>query len=207
MFLASYTWGRSIDIVSDVESSALNAYNFNSDRGLSNFDVRHNLVMSWNYTLPFGAKRFWGGWEVSGIVNLRTGLPFTVTQSQGLLSTGTGNRPNRVASGTLANPTPDLWFDPSAFTPTADNTGTYGNSGRDILIGPPQRTLDVSFVKNTRFGERVRHQLRVELFNALNTPQFAAPNSTIGTAGVGTITSLLYNTPMRQIQLAMKLEF
>ena len=207
MFLGAYTWGKSIDIVSDVESSTLNAYNFNMDRGLSNFDVRHNLVLSWNYTLPFGAKRYWGGWELSGILNLRTGLPFTVTQSQSLLSTGTGNRPNRIGAGTLANPSPDLWFNPASFAATADNTGTYGNAGRNILIGPPQRSLDFSIVKNTRFGERFRHQIRGEFFNALNTPQFGAPNSTIGTAGVGAITSLLYSSPMRQIQLAMKLEF
>ena len=94
-----------------------------------------------------------------------------------------------------------------AFLPTVDNTGTYGNAGRNILVGPPQRTLDFSIVKNTPVGERFRHQIRGEFFNGLNTPQFRAPNATIGTTGVGSITSLLYNTPMRRIQLAMKLEF
>jgi hypothetical protein len=62
-------------------------------------------------------------------------------------------------------------------------------------------------VKNTMFRERFHYQIRGEMFNLLNTPQFGQPNSTIGTAGVGSISSLLYNTPMRQIQLAMKLEF
>lgn len=207
MFLTSYTYGRSVDITSDVEAGTLDAYNFNLDRGLSAFDVRHNLTASWNYTLPFGGRKLWGGWELSGILLLRSGLPFTVTQQQTVLSTGTGNRPDRIGSGKLDNPSPDLWFDVSAFRPTAESTGTYGTSGRNILSGPPQRQVDFSIIKNTRFGERLRHQLRCELFNALNTPQFAAPNATIGTAGVGVISSLLYNTPMRQIQLAMKLEF
>ncbi len=62
-------------------------------------------------------------------------------------------------------------------------------------------------MKNTRFKERFEHQFKVEMFNAFNRPQFAGPGSTIGTASAGVISSLLYNTPMRQIQLAMKLSF
>jgi hypothetical protein len=62
-------------------------------------------------------------------------------------------------------------------------------------------------VKNTRFKERFEHQFKIEMFNALNHAQFAAPGTSIGTATAGVISSLLYNTPMRQIQLAMKLSF
>ena len=87
------------------------------------------------------------------------------------------------------------------------NTGTYGNSGRDILRNPGQAQADLSLVKNTRFRDRFEHQLKIELFNVFNHPQFAGPGSTIGTATAGVISSLLYNTPMRQIQLAMKLNF
>jgi hypothetical protein len=207
MFLTSYTFGKSIDITSDVENATLDAYNFNLDRALSNFNIRHNFTASWNYTLPFGQKKLWGGWELSGIVLLRTGLPFTVSQNQNVLSTGTGNRPDRIGSGKLDNPSPDLWFDVSSFRPTTENTATYGNAGRNILTGPGQCQVDFSVVKNTSFGERLKHQFRAEVFNALNTPQFGQPASTIGSAGVGVISSLLFGTPMRQIQLAMKLEF
>src|SRR6476619_6102131 len=62
-----------------------------------------------------------GGWQVDAIFVVQSGLPFTVSQQQGLLSTGTGNRPNRIASGTLDHPTPDHWFDLTAFWPTSDN--------------------------------------------------------------------------------------
>ena len=124
-----------------------------------------------------------------------------------MLSTGTGNRPNRIAFGALSNPTPDLWFDAAAFHPTTENTATYGDSGRNILPSPGKILFDFSLVKKTQFRERFQHQLRFELFNAFNTPQFAAPASTIGAAGAGVISSLLYNSPMRQIQLAMKLSF
>ena len=124
-----------------------------------------------------------------------------------MLSTGTGNRPDRIASGTLPNPTTDHWFDLTAFRPTTDNTGTYGNSGRDILRNPGQSQADLSLVKNTRFRERFEHQLKFEFFNAFNHPQFSGPGSSIGTATAGVISSLLFNTPMRQIQIAMKLSF
>jgi hypothetical protein len=219
MMLSSYTYGKVLDIASDAESGTLNAWNFNQDSGPASFDIKHLWTTSWIYELPFGkgkrfgagwnslADKFVGGWQVGGILFFRTGLPFTVSQQTGLLSTGTGNRPDRIASGTLDHPTPDHWFDLGAFRPTSDNTGTYGNAGRDILSSPGQAQADLSLVKNTRFHERFEHQLKFEFFNAFNHPQFAAPGSSIGTATAGVISSLLYNTPMRQIQIAMKLSF
>lgn len=76
-----------------------------------------------------------------------------------------------------------------------------------MLRTPGIVQADLSLVKNTRFKERFEHQFKVEMFNALNHPQFAGPGATIGAASAGVISSLLYNTPMRQIQLAMKLNF
>lgn len=218
-FLNSYTFGKTLDIVSDTEGATLNAYDFNYDRGLSAFDVKHNFTSSVIYELPFGkgkpflsglsgaAEKLIGGWQLNGIILLRSGLPFTVTQQQGMLSTGTGNRPDRIGSGVLDNPTPDRWFDLAAFRPTTDNTGTYGNSGRNILRAPGQAQFDLSLVKNTMIGERINLQYKLEAFNAFNHPQFAAPGATIGTANAGVITSLLFNTPMRQLQMALKLSF
>jgi hypothetical protein len=76
-----------------------------------------------------------------------------------VLSNGTNNRPNRIGPGRLSNPTPDRWWDLAAFTPTNENTGTYGNAGRNILR---QLNVDFSIMKNTRFHERLEHQFRVE---------------------------------------------
>ena len=107
VFINSYTWGKTLDIVSDTEGATLNPYNFNYDRALADFDIKHNYVSTVNYELPFGRNRKFGkdtngfiqrligGWQVNMIVLARTGLPFTVTQQQGMLSTGTANRPNR----------------------------------------------------------------------------------------------------------------
>jgi len=218
-FVNSYTFGKTIDIVSDTEGTTQNAYDFARDRAVSDFDIKHTFTSSWTYDLPFGkgkliggdvnslADKFIGGWRLSGILLLRSGLPFSVNQSQNLLSTGTGNRPNRIASGKLDNPTIDRWFDLNAFVVTADNTGTYGNSGRNILRAPGQANVDFSLVKVTRFRERFEHQLKFEFFNAFNHAQFAAPGNTIGNASAGVISSLLFGATARQIQVAMKLSF
>ena len=142
-------------------------------------------------------------------------MPFTVTQTQGVTSTGQGNRPNRLCDGGLENPTIDLWFDTSAscFAPPGDTTGTYGNAGRNILRGPGQFNIDMSILKRTRL-ERFNTEFRVEMFNVLNHPQFAQPNGQIGNASVGRITAMLSNpacslcgTTERQIQLVVKLTF
>ncbi|MBO0800932.1 MAG: hypothetical protein J2P31_19105, partial [Blastocatellia bacterium] len=218
-FVNSYTFGKTIDTVSDTENTVQNAYNIARDRGVADFDVKHTLTSSWTYDLPFGkgrpfannlgsvANKFIGGWQVSGILLIRSGLPFTVNQQQNVQSTGTSNRPNLIGSPVLDNPTIDEWFDISAFQPTSDSSGTYGNAGRNILRAPGQTNLDISLVKVTRFHERFEHQFKVEFFNALNHPQFAAPGNTIGSASAGVISSLLFNSPMRQIQVAMKLSF
>jgi hypothetical protein len=219
LFVNSYTFGKTIDIVSDTEGTIQNAYDLRRDRAVSDFDIKHNFTSSWTYDLPFGkgkwvgggvgdlANKFIGGWQLSGILLLRSGLPFTVNQSQSVRSTGTGNRPNRIASGELDNPTVDRWFDTSAFAPTADSTGTYGNSGRNILRAPGQANVDFSLVKVTRFRERFEHQLKFEFFNAFNHPQFAAPGNTIGNSNQGVISALLFGATARQIQVAMKLSF
>jgi hypothetical protein len=219
LFVNSYTFGKTIDIVSDTEGTIQNAYDLRRDRAVSDFDIKHNFTSSWTYDLPLGkgkwvgggvgdlANKFIGGWQLSGILLLRSGLPFTVNQLQSVRSTGTGNRPNRIASGELDNPTVDRWFDTSAFAPTADSTGTYGNSGRNILRAPGQANVDFSLVKVTRFRERFEHQLKFEFFNAFNHPQFAAPGNTIGNSNQGVISALLFGATARQIQVAMKLSF
>jgi hypothetical protein len=128
-------------------------------------------------------------------------------------STGTGNRPNLVGDPVLADPTVDKWFNPAAYQPPADVTGTFGNVGRSTLRGPGQFNIDMSLIKMTRFN-RFNLELRVEAFNLLNHPQFQGPNATIGNAAVGQITAMLQNpscalcgTTERNIQFAAKLSF
>jgi carboxypeptidase family protein len=220
-FVNSFTWGKTMDIVSDTEGATLNPYSFNYDRAVSDFDIPKNFTSSVIYELPFGKGKSIGsgagaaanmliaGWQVNLILIARAGLPFTVVQVTNLQSTGTGNRPNRIANGHLDNPTPDRWWDLPAFTATTDNTGTFGTSGRNILRQPDQVNTDFAIIKRTKFRERFEHQFRVEMFNLVNHPQFAVGTAdrTLGNAQAGVLSSLLFGSSMRQIQLAMKLAF
>ena len=212
-FLNSYTYGKSMDFASDNEAGITNTYDLGYNRGPSDYDVRHTFSSSWIYELPWARNAFYGGWQMSGILYLRGGLPLTVTQSQGVLSTGTGNRPNRICDGRLDNPTIDRWFDTSCFVQVPDTTGTFGDSGRGIIRGPGSFNIDASIIKNTRIG-RYQTEIRVEAFNVLNHPQFANPNTQIGNAAVGTISAMLSSpscslcgTTERQVQLGVKVRF
>jgi hypothetical protein len=214
-FLNSYTYGKAMDLNSDNDGTVTltNVYDPEYNYGPADYDITHTFSSSWIYEVPWANNKLYGGWQISGILLLRGGLPLTVTQTQGVQSTGTGNRPNRICDGNLSDPTIDKWFDTSCFVPPTDITGTYGDAGRGIIRGPGSFNIDMSLIKNTRIG-RVNTEIRVEAFNILNHPQFANPNTTIGNAAVGTITSMLSSpscslcgTTERQIQIAFKARF
>ncbi len=217
-FLNSYTFGKSIDIASDNEAGLTNNYDVvGYHHARSEYDVRHTFSSSVIYEVPWARERIYGGWQVNGILYLRSGLPFTVVQTQGVRSTGTGNRPDRICDGKLDNPTVEKWFDTACFVAPTDTTGTYGNAGRNILEGPGQFNIDASIIKNTRIG-RINTEIRIEAFNLLNHPQFANPvNNTgnqLGNASFGQLTQMLSNpscslcgTIERQVQIGLKMRF
>ena len=103
---------------------------------------------------------------------------------------------------------PSQWFNPAAFLAPPNNSGFYGNLGRDTLIGPGLGTWDLSFLKDTRLRERLTLQLRAELFNVLNRANFSAPNAiTFTPSGVSPTAGLITSTSTssRQTQFALKL--
>jgi hypothetical protein len=214
-FLNSYTWGKAIDLNSDNDGTVTltNVYDPGYNRGPADYDITHTFTSSWIYELPIARNKVYGGWQISGIMLVRGGLPLTITQTQGVQSTGTGNRPNRICDGNLANPTIDRWYDTSCFVRTTDITGTYGNSGRGIIRGPGSFNIDASLIKNTKIGNFAT-EFRLEAFNLLNHPQFGNPNTTFDGSGAGTITSMLSSpscslcgTVERQVQLGVKVKF
>jgi hypothetical protein len=216
-FLNSYTFGKAIDFNSDNDGNVtyLNPYNFALNRGPADYDVKHTFSSSWIYEIPWAREKVYGGWQTSGILYLRSGLPVTISQTTNLSSTSNinANRPNRIGDGQLDNPTIDRWFDPAAFQSPADTTGTYGDAGRNILRGPGQFNIDMSLIKNTKIGS-IDTEFRLEAFNVLNHAQFGQPNGTFGGSAFGTITTLLASpscalcgTTERQIQLGFKVKF
>ncbi|HJZ70841.1 MAG TPA: hypothetical protein VKE51_03825, partial [Vicinamibacterales bacterium] len=215
-FLNSYTFARATDLNSDNDGTVTltNIFDPEYNRGPADYDVTHTFSSNWIYELPWAAQRAWGGWQVSGILYLRSGLPLTITQSQSMLSTGiTTNRPNTMCDPVLSNPTIDRWFDTSCFQQTSDATGTFGITGRNSVRGPGQFNIDFSTIKNTTIGN-VQTEVRLEVFNILNHPQFDRPNGQLGNPTFGTISAMLASpscalcgTTERQVQLAFKVKF
>lgn len=225
-FLGVYTFAHSID-TSSGNANLVGPQvptNLNLFRGNSDFDIRHNAVLSWSYKFPFGhGMRFGshangftqsliGSWQINSIDSFITGSPFTPVMASSSLNAGSAVQwPNRIGSGKIANPTIHQWFRTTDFV--SPGQYTYGNSGRNIIYGPGTRQFDVSLFKDINFNEggSRRLQLRAETFNIFNTPQFNNPNSQIGNAADGTITSagqpFLFQRTSREIQLAAKIYF
>ncbi len=219
-FLGAYTWSHAIDNTDEVGNNDGVAVLKPWDRGLNRAnaltDARHNFVLSSTYELPFGRGKRWmakagrpadlvlGGWQISGILGRTSGLPFTVTTSGGITNAGGADRPNRLRDGALPadRRSIDGWFDVSAFQ--VQPNYTYGNSGRNILVGPALSNIDFSLAKTFSLTERFRLQFRAESFNATNTPYFGLPAANINTPGAGAITSA--GEP-RRVQFGLKLQF
>ena len=206
----NYTYAHAIDN-GDFQSVPQDSNNLRAERGSGVSDLRQRMVISWIYSLPFLSKnRYLGGWQLSGLSNMYTGTAFTPTSSINTLNIGGGTqRPDRIGSGVLANPTVQQWFDITAFKTPGQYQ--FGNSGRNILYGPGTLQFDAALMKNfyLREGKPWRVQFRGEAFNIANTPQLNNPNSNIGSNGAGQINSAgspaTFQRTARQIQFAIKL--
>ena len=218
-FLSAYTWSHSIDNQAEFNDAGntnpANPYNLRAERGSSNLDQRQSFTTSVTWELPLGRGHAFGshlapmldavvgGWQVGGIVVLRTGIPFEVSYPGDPQNSGTINRGDRIASGRLDNRTIDRWFDQTAFVQSAP--GVFGNNGRNVLYGPGGRNLD--FIMSKRFSlpwEGHSLQFRFESFNLSNTPRFGQPSGRLRAAATGTITTA--GDP-RRIQFGLKYAF
>src|SRR5262249_15985218 len=146
---------------------------------------------------------------------LQAGLPFTPQLGFNPTNDGDTRNPirpslNPAFTGKIVLGTPNRYYDPNAFI--LPPPGTYGNAGRNILIGPGFADLDFSVLKNTALTERVKLQFRAEFFNILNRANFGTPSTIVfssaspapaPTAGVITTTS----GTSRQIQFGLKFLF
>jgi hypothetical protein len=238
---SAYTLSKSVDTTqastffSDATNgttSALPEFIPGYNKGLSDFDVRHNWVMNFTWELPF-ARNSTGatavllrGWQFSGIWTMRSGNPLTVfvqtnrSRSQWNPSRGPGigqDRPDYAPGYGPDNAVlgrPEQWLDPAAFA--LQPAGTFGNTGRGDFIGPDLRTLDLSLSKIaswSRLGDGGRLEFRVEAFNVLNRANFGPPELRVfsGAEGqppiatFGRITNTV--TSARQIQLGLRVAF
>jgi hypothetical protein len=241
-FLSSYAWSKSIDdgsgisTGSDSSGNAQNVRNLRAERAVSDFDVTHRWVLSYVWDLPFGkgmkfttdnpALNFLvSGWQMTGILTLQTGRPFTVVTGVDQSATGqNADRPNIIGDWRVANPGPNRWFNPctrlangtlrncaSGDTPAwqQNAAGTFGNAGRNILRGDGLKNFDLGIGRFFSLTERQRLQFRAEVFNLSNHPNFFFPTASLQSGVFGTISRAANNGTgaQRQIQLAVKYIF
>jgi outer membrane receptor protein involved in Fe transport len=194
----TYTWSKSIDDASNGIYSGTRGVsypqdgnNLRAERALSSFDLRHRVTVNVVYDLNFlsrvpGPKWLTDGWQVSGIYTGQSGLPITPFLS--VDSSGTGelnDRPDLVGNPNSGPRRPNEWFNKAAFAqPLA---GTFGNSARNVIIGPNLHAIDLSMSKLTRVTERLSVQFRGEIFNALNRANFSLPNVDFNATTFGAI--------------------
>jgi hypothetical protein len=230
----SYTWGKSIDtssgsLVGDEYSNSISSplwFDPRLNRGLSDFNVAHNLQMNFRWEIGppqrAPAKAAWalGGWQLGGIFEASTGVPFTPGLGGDALGVKSTNPnidvPNQMTGpgcASLVNPGNPVNYIRTQCFAVPNPITLRGNLGRNTLIGPGLMKFDFSIIKNNyikRISDRFNMQFRAEFFNVLNHPNFSPPlnNRNIfdskgqTVANVGLITST--QTPSRQIQFAVK---
>jgi len=206
-FNASYSWSKSLDYNSFSTQGVVgqNSYDLRGERGLSDFDARHRVVISAIYEFPFRGNQFVEGWQLSAIVQTQSGSPVNIVTSNSTVN-GVANtlRPDVTGPINIIGSV-ERWFDTSAFTAVA----RFGNLGRNVVIGPRFDNTDFSIIKNTKFSDRVRAQFRVEAFDLFNHANFGPPGNVVGTPAFGRITSTRFPTgesgSSRQVQFALKL--
>ncbi|MFL6417621.1 MAG: carboxypeptidase regulatory-like domain-containing protein [Bryobacteraceae bacterium] len=231
-FQAAYTWSHAIDDAADPliatggnRTTARNSFNLKEDRGSSDYDLRHRLILNYLFQLPFGpgharfsqgfASKLLGGWELSGLSTFQSGHPFSIYSGRDSEYTGLTNRPDLVRDPSIPANAPRNQVGPPVTAFATQPFGRPGNLGRNTFTGARYFNTDLNLIKNTRLSETVNLQFRAECYNVLNRIQFDLPNTSSnsiaspGTFGqsLSTIVQPDGTTSARQIQLALKLIF
>ena len=235
--ISSYTYSKSMDDTSGIRTQSSELFPQNDlciscEYGPSDFDVKHRVVASAIYYLPVGAGRMYapsskivdaviGGWELAGLAQLQTGVPWNPginanTANTNTISGGTpATRPNLVSKQwyephrTVGQA--GQYYNPAAFAAPA--AGFLGNVSRNMIYGPGVENYDVSLDKNFAmpFNEHHHLQIRFDAFNVLNHTDFANPGVAgtkyIDQAGFGQITGTNAALPARELQLAARYTF
>jgi hypothetical protein len=224
-WLSAYTYAKAISNAPQFRNAGgangsensppQNAYDLRAERGLASFDLRHRWVNSAVYDLPFNsgpAAWLTGGWQISPIVQLQSGFPFTVNINGDTAGIGGGTggiliRPNAVPGQTFLLPSEERsterFFNTGAFALTP--AFQFGNVGRNTVTGPGMFNVDVTVAKTFRIRERATLQFRTEFFNLLNTPNHNIVGRLINVPA--TFGKVLNQLDPRQIQFALKLSF
>lgn len=214
--LSSYVWSKAMDALSNGAEQPVFRTDVAREYGLSDFNTAQVFKLSAVYNLPIGTgrrylggnnwfnKQIIGGWQLSDIFTVQSGLPFNVSASD-LSDTGGyhSQRANRICNGNRpANQSITHWFDTSCYV--QPGVGQLGNEGRDDIIGPRTTNLDVSLFKEFPLMTDKSLQFRSDFFDVFNHPLLGVPNASTTSALNGQITNI---TGRRDIQLSLKVLF
>jgi hypothetical protein len=224
-FQAAYTWSKAIDDITAPTAFFLfpgqtsriqDVRNPQLDRGLSAFDLRHRFVTSFDYELPFFKNsatvvhQVLGGWRWSGIVTLQSGRPFTVTDSSDPNRDGdtVADRTNLIRDPNLPSDqrTTARWFDTGAFQRfTTAQAPNLGNAGRNIVFTDGVVNFDTGLTKAFKFWNEKALEVRWEIFNLFNHPNYGVPVNDFNSANFGRVLNTA--TTERQMQFGFKFVF
>jgi hypothetical protein len=203
-FSASYSVSKAIDDASDPGATThetnlpQDVRNMAAERALASFDHRHRFTGNFTYALP-------GAWQISGIVTLQSGAPFSVVLGTDRANIGSGPAQRPDVSGDpngLIHRTAAQWFDTSVFSLPAPFT--FGNAGRNNVLAPGYADVDVGIHKEIALAAGTILSLRGEVFNLLNRVNFDVPNRIAFTPNFGRIFSV---QPARQMQVGVRIAF
>lgn len=217
-FLIGYRWSKCLNESEEALFDA-NAYSSTDprfDRGPCSYNVANQFKASFVWEVPRArlnwsvANKALDGWQVNGLLTLRTGQPFSVLSGVNNSTSGIGmDRADQIGSPYLQGKRSDAqkaskFFNTSAFV--ANAAGTFGNTGRDAYSGPGYEDFDFSLARTFKipFGDLQALQFRAESFNLLNRVNFLNPNASVASSSFGTISSA--NDP-RILQFALKYSF
>lgn len=219
--LASYTFSKSIDQSTGL-SEPVNPVDPSLSRGLSSFDLRHNLVTSFHYALPglkAGNRLGWigSGWAVAGIARFTSGLPVTLfnnndTSLLGTIPNGINN--NGVDTPAWSGRSLSIHTNPRGGAAEFDKgqltlpqLGTMGNARRRFFSGPGLENVDATISKTMSFHDTQAIEFRAEAFNVFNHAQFFGPASVEGNISSTTFGQAVSAMPPRLAQVAMRYRF
>ncbi len=214
--LTNFQWAKALDDSSQNKQNGnvrTNPYNQRFDKGLADFYRKYVFNLSGLYELPIHpaqalTRALIGGWNLSAIVSLNTGQPFTVTSGVDNAFSGAGNQRADLVGNPYFSGSRDhqaiitQYLQPGAFAANAVNT--YGTLGRNTFIGPGYANLDLGVVKDFAPQERIKAQLRFEMFNSLNHANFSNPSATRTS---GTFMQITSASDPRILQLALRFGF
>ena len=206
----AYTWSKALTDANGFNYQPQDSYNLRNDWGPSSYNRNQIFVVSYVYPLPFWRnqqewyKKALGGWQISGVTTVESGLPLNVVTQGDTAGIGiTGSERPNISGDAFAGTHGTQFLNPGAFS--TPNEGTFGNLGAFALYGPGIFNWDASLQKSfPSFHDRIQTNFRAEFYNFPNHLSYTGVNTTLGTANFGQVNAA---TDPRTLEFVLRVSF